>query len=83
MGRIMTDTANAHVRLARIQREARTRAALVRVLRRHYTAYELGVMFDALPDTDVEPLSTLIDAVGTAWSDELAAERRTTGNDPE
>lgn len=74
--------ANAQQRLALIQRQARTGAALVRVLRRHFTADELGQMFDGLPDGD-GPLATLVTAVGTAWSDETDADRRATEKEVE
>lgn len=57
-------------RVDEILRLGRAHASLVRVLRRHFTADELGRMFDALPATTGDrALATLADAVGSAWAE--------------
>ena len=66
----------AYERRTQIERLARTHAALVRVLRRYFTTTELGTMFDALPVGTGQPLTTLVDAVGTAWAEEEAQDKR-------
>jgi hypothetical protein len=71
----VTGRVTAHERAAKIQKLARTQAALTRVLRRYFTAEELGQIFDLLPDGQGEPFETLVTAVGTAWSEEAAAGR--------
>lgn len=56
-------------RVSQILRLAATHKALVRVFSRNFTADELGAMFDALPANTGQPMTTLADAIGTAWSD--------------
>lgn len=64
------------VRIRRILAAAKTRAALVRVLRRHFTTADLKILFDAIPDGSSPPVSTLAEALGTAWTESANADRR-------
>lgn len=69
----MTTAVSAHERAVKIQKQARTQAALTRTLRRYFNAEELGQIFDLLPDGHGEPYQTLVIAVGTAWAEEAAS----------
>lgn len=64
-------------RLARILKLNRTQEALVAVLREHFTAAELGGLFDLMPDDGPgygQPFATLVGAIGTAWAEQVGAE---------
>lgn len=60
--------AQREARVAEILRLAGTHKALVRVFERHFTADELGMLFDALPTSPTQPMTALADAIGTAWA---------------
>lgn len=70
----MSDESKRALRAQRaeeILRITRAHEALVRVLIAHFTAEELGVMFDqtaAIDKQSGQPLRTLVSAIGTAWA---------------
>lgn len=73
-----TTTAPANTRIRRILDAGKTRAALVRVLRKHFTTAELGQLFDGIPEGP-KPVEILAEAIGTAWSQSQAADGRASG----